>query len=237
MNEFVKHIGCDNCGSKDNRGVWDDGHEYCFGCHDYKRGTGFKKIEDLKRKKNNVPDVYLPNDVVFNFPEVATNWLNKYGITTSEAHYHHFAWSEAFKTIVMPIYDTNGDLKAWQGRTFDNPKMKYYTRGKIEDVDYVLGKENSHRIVVVEDMLSAIKVGRQTTVMSLFGSTLSNDRMARLGARFYRLVMWLDRDKSIYAAELYQKARLMFDSVSMVIKERDPKEYTDTQIEISLMGK
>jgi twinkle protein len=34
---FLYHTPCDNCGSKDNVAVYDDGHSYCFGCSDYKK--------------------------------------------------------------------------------------------------------------------------------------------------------------------------------------------------------
>ena len=38
--KFSHHTKCENCGSRDNRGVWlnpDDTihHTYCFGCHEY----------------------------------------------------------------------------------------------------------------------------------------------------------------------------------------------------------
>jgi len=29
---FLRHEACDNCGSKDNKGVYSDGHTFCFGC-------------------------------------------------------------------------------------------------------------------------------------------------------------------------------------------------------------
>lgn len=35
---FLKHIACDKCGSKDNAGIYSDGHTYCFGCGTYGRG-------------------------------------------------------------------------------------------------------------------------------------------------------------------------------------------------------
>ena len=36
---FLHHAPCENCGSKDNLGVWEN-HTYCFGCHDYKKING-----------------------------------------------------------------------------------------------------------------------------------------------------------------------------------------------------
>ena len=35
---FVAHAPCDACGSKDNCGVFSDGHTYCFGCQAYTHG-------------------------------------------------------------------------------------------------------------------------------------------------------------------------------------------------------
>lgn len=32
---FVTHTACEVCGSKDNAGLYDDGHTYCFGCAHY----------------------------------------------------------------------------------------------------------------------------------------------------------------------------------------------------------
>ena len=30
--QFVQHVPCDDCGSRDNGALYDDGHVYCFGC-------------------------------------------------------------------------------------------------------------------------------------------------------------------------------------------------------------
>jgi len=35
---FLRHQSCDNCGSKDNVAVYDDGHTWCFGCNTYTKG-------------------------------------------------------------------------------------------------------------------------------------------------------------------------------------------------------
>ena len=33
--KFLYHAPCENCGSRDNLGVYED-HSYCFGCHSTK---------------------------------------------------------------------------------------------------------------------------------------------------------------------------------------------------------
>ena len=48
MNKFLHHSPCENCGSRDNLGVWED-HTYCFGCHNYEKTNGeLPKIEKEK---------------------------------------------------------------------------------------------------------------------------------------------------------------------------------------------
>lgn len=37
--KFVMHINCEDCGSKDNAAIYDDGHTYCFGCQKHIQGS------------------------------------------------------------------------------------------------------------------------------------------------------------------------------------------------------
>lgn len=43
--EFVTHIPCEVCGSKDNAGVYTDGHTYCFGCAAYGQEEGSVEVK------------------------------------------------------------------------------------------------------------------------------------------------------------------------------------------------
>ena len=38
--EFVRHVPCDECGSRDNGAMYSDGHVYCFGCGAWVAGDG-----------------------------------------------------------------------------------------------------------------------------------------------------------------------------------------------------
>ena len=35
---FLRHIPCDVCGSRDNAALYDDGHTFCFGCEAFTNG-------------------------------------------------------------------------------------------------------------------------------------------------------------------------------------------------------
>jgi len=48
-NKFLHHSPCENCGSKDNLGVYED-HTYCFGCHDYHKTNGELPTQIVKPK-------------------------------------------------------------------------------------------------------------------------------------------------------------------------------------------
>jgi DNA primase len=119
----------------------------------------------------------------------------------------------------------------YQGRYFGqaNDRPRYSTKGQSDTCYHIIG-EPSVSILVVEDCVSAIKVSRVAQVMPLWGSQLSYDRIIKLSNRFEELVVWLDRDKANYALRAHLKASLLFDRVRVVITNKDPKEYNETEI-------
>lgn len=53
--DFIEHIACEVCGSKDNAGVYTDGHTYCFGCQVYEHGD--KDAPAVQRVSKASPDL------------------------------------------------------------------------------------------------------------------------------------------------------------------------------------
>jgi len=50
---FVMHVPCTECGSKDNCGLFDDNHLYCFGCQAYTPGDDVESTAVASTKKLN----------------------------------------------------------------------------------------------------------------------------------------------------------------------------------------
>lgn len=51
--DFVAHVPCETCGSKDNAALYDDGHTYCFGCATYgKEEFGYERTISNKAPPN-----------------------------------------------------------------------------------------------------------------------------------------------------------------------------------------
>src|SRR5579859_4268440 len=156
MSEFIRHQPCPDCGSRDNCAVYDDGHEWCFGCGYYK---GPEKWKTIVREIKPAEQITLPLDASSTLPRVPQEWYRRYQITDSEAHLNKFLWSEDKKWLIMPVYNVLGQLAFYQARCFGTGP-KYFTRGSANSIDHILGDKKKDIVFLVEDMLSAIKLSR-----------------------------------------------------------------------------
>lgn len=231
---FSKHEPCPRCGSRDNLGRWEDGHAYCFGCFYYEPPQHIRSIAHKPEVVKRFPDTLVPwpEDTQVGIGQEGWTWLKKYGIM--EAETKNFRWSDSKKWLIMPIYSVANKevLIGWQARNFnkDRPKPKYITHGRIGHLYHPIGPEKD-MIILVEDYLSAIKVGRFYTTQPLWGSNISLELLTVLQKRFKRLGIWLDMDKASESLKTHSRAsQLGFDKIYSIITEKDPKEYNDEEI-------
>ncbi len=241
MGDFQKHEPCPNCGSRNNVGVWTDG-KWCFGCGYRVPGYKGMSIEDIKKqiqydedkdsKRNRKP--YLPEDFSLSIPDAPLGWLRKYGITDEERQHYRIGWTDEHQSLVFPAFDLWGNLLMVQLRGF--PQKTFYTRGFPEAVLWTtnLSGRDTGSVCLVEDFVSAVRVGRNACASPLWGSGISLGQIRRIADRYERLSLWLDFDKAGVAARYRIKALPYFKSVSVIVTERDPKDYTDEQIKQNL---
>lgn len=188
--------------------------------------------EDKEKKKNRA--VYLPADFTLSIPEAPLAWLRKYGVTDDERNYYRIGWSDENRALVFSAYDKFNNLLLLQYRT--HPEKSFYTRGFPESSFWFalpagcgdVGDGGS--VCVVEDYISAIRVGRIMPAMPLWGSNLSLGQVRRLSDYYENLFLWLDMDKASHAAKLAIKARPYFKTVTQIVSEHDPKDYSDSDI-------
>lgn len=248
MSEFSHHEACPSCGSKDNLGVWQDGHKWCFGCGFYIPGYKTMSVKDIEqqlrrqeKKKTANNDIHLPDDFSSSIAKPALDWLMQYGLTEEEIHHNHIGWSHARHALIFAFFDPSGNLLLYQERNF-NPDIvgrKYFTQGFPDDnfiIYFPNGASSSRRLVLVEDVVSAIKVGRQFPCAPLFGSQVSLDRIRRASDRFEELVLWLDKDKALESLKTKIRASPYFNKVTTIVTDLDPKEYSDHDINEFLAG-
>jgi hypothetical protein len=234
LHKFSHHEACDNCGSKDNVGVWTDGHKYCFGCRWYLSHKG-QNIKDLKQqlkqqeKQTNV-SISLPDDFTTTLPPEALTWLRKYDITDKEIYDNRIGWSGKYG-VVFPIFDIYGNLVCFQSRFGFEPsgRKTIFSSGNFLYNDTIIGAESSC-VVCSEDFLSTIKIGRVAKACCLFGSNIDIGKIRRLSDRFSELVIWLDKDKFQYAIKARFRASPYFNKVAVIHSEKDPKKYGTDEI-------
>ena len=249
--------------SGNNLAVYSD-HSFCFSCGYTEKGkvgsffsagrqdyTGPRKQVPRQGMSDSNKCPALPNDCILSLPTLGINWIKQWGITNKEIAVNRIGWSEDGFTLgghgnqtpiqyapcmVFPIFSIQGTLLMWQARYFGTEKSypKYITKGKPNEIIHVLGKGDS--LVIVEDLLSAIKVARVTRCLPLWGSSPSMVFLNRLRHITDHLVIWLDPDKTYEAEKLRKRVSVLIDRVTIIHSQADPKVYDEDEIREKLIG-
>jgi len=185
-----------------------------------------------------VKDVRLPSDTSLSIiPSAGLAWLYQYGITDEEIKQFNICYSERYKRLILPVYNKNG-LIYWQGRNLgkvskENPKYLNIRQSGAKNVYFKAYRHNhiqSDILVIVEDILSAIKVGRHFNSLALLGSYFPLDILKEF-SDYAKIIIYLDSDKwkeSIKAAKRFNQ----LTGKQFIVKyhEKDPKELSDEEL-------
>lgn len=228
---FLHHTSCPNCGSKDNLGVYTD-HEFCFGCGYTKKYNQTYKPKVIVEPKT----IDLPYDVEPFVPAITDTWLRKYELTNAELVYNRVLWSEFRQLLIFPYFGERNQLVGWQGRYFgkDPKHPKWFSKGNLNHIINLidLSDNKEHGIIFVEDIISAIKVGRQFAAVPLFGSFVSKINVIRL-YKIYNInkyYIWLDYDKRKESMKYSVMINNLGFKSKSIITNKDPKEYSTIDI-------
>ena len=243
MSEWViSHEQCPKCAKlgkdngHDNLAVYSDGHVWCFSCNYYRSGD---KTTSYYKRHTTVQEhpqpqwngLRLPADCDSRIPTQAAQWLGQYEIPQATLVKNNILWSESRQFLIFP-YFIEGVLVGWQGRYFGEEKIgKWHTKGKPEDFIYTLGRSTGQQIVLVESIVSAIKVSRHQCCSPLFGSNVSVSRFIRLSKFYKKVVLWLDPDKKKEALSFAQRGKTLGLECQVIWTEKKPKDYTYEEIQ------
>ncbi len=224
MSQFIKLGPCPHCGSRDNRAEYTNGF-WCFGCSKYdpKNDTNSLRLRLNTKSPQDVDNSQL--ETIQEIPMKAMQWLLKYNITLDEIKRYGIKWEPIRKLLVL-IERKN----YWQGRNFGFGKIKYMSSGNKPLTIYGKGD----KLLVVEDVLSAIKIARLRQegycATPLLGSSMSKQAEQQLLKRYENISVWLDRDKAKNAIRIRNRLRSLGISSRAIITPLDPKEYNRTEI-------
>lgn len=190
--------------------------------------------QEVPNEKINKPYLDYPSDFTSEIPELGLIWLYKYGLTDEEIKHHGFGGYSNMSRLFIPIFNISKKLIYYQGRYLglDKPKIKYLNvRSNVKLIYKEVLNATSNDIVLVEDVVSAIKVGRVATSWALLGSYIPLELILRLMDTDGQVYVWLDPDKAKEAVRYSKQIRSITGKVCKpIFTEKDPKDYTTDEI-------
>lgn len=221
---FIQFHPCPKCGSKDNLAEYSENF-HCFGCGYHKRKNTLARVRSLNAiDELKTDDVSKGITLSKTLAIEAKKWLLGYCLTEEEMQ--QFTYDYENEVLYLFFSDSYR-----VGRNFANAAITRYTsKGKKPVLKYGNGKI----CVLVEDIISAIKVGRQYTAIPMLGAKPTEEIIQALND-YDEVVLWGDADKmrenivvrNKLSERLGKKVKLCFTSL-------DPKCYSDLEINNTL---
>lgn len=208
--------------------------------------------------------VILPRDFTTEIPDTGRVWLLKSGISQQLSSFYGIGYSKYYNRVILPVLK-NGDLDAFVARAVDGEKPKYIARTRNPEnalfisnpavqfpTDAVQGVRSEYDIVLTEDILSAIRVGRFVASAAVLGTSLSDACIGRIERgraanrqntdvslawwepqeTHLRVAVWMDPDAAGKRAadKIIKKLELSGRSSVNIRTDKDPKYLSDREI-------
>lgn len=215
---------------------------YCHHCH----GRGVLKVSNSYVKRALKPPVLPPAKVytlpydslpaTSKWPVEANTWLARGGVSVDLADRKGIVYSPKFDRVCIPVV-FNGTYQGYTARRLkDNGTPKYINRTNTPDTFIYSCPAGGDTVVLVEDILSCIRVGEQMSAVALQGTSVSDTLLAYLTKHYTSFIVWLDNDNRQVKLNQAALARTLslYGSVRLLKTDRDPKEMTDEQIKQAL---
>jgi hypothetical protein len=210
--------------------------------------AGVKGMFSGLKGKSWSPEKYLDE-----MPGEAKAILAMAGITREEIGEHKICFDTDTQRLLYPTFvvvgkDEDGDpnykiAQVQSKAIYRNQAPKYYTvydktvSERRTDVlrmpkDIIVRPHNT--LVIVEDLLSAIRVNRQHNVLPICGTHLKTEHLFQYARKYKTICVWLDNDSEVVieqARDIVRTVQMVGSArATMVLVARDPKYCDDDQI-------
>jgi len=213
-----------------------------------------KELDALSAREvmKSTPQIDLPSDFVKmrenpseeGVPYSGYNWLWQYNLDEYDMKKFNIGWSDDHNRCIIPVYEylDGRKLIGWVGRDCRN--MTKEVRKKTGGAKYIIRKQQDYKriffhapsksdtYVIVEDIISAIKVNKiaGVHVYALLNTYVPPIMMLRL--RRKRVILWLDNDQLSNMVATVQKATSLGSDMNYIHSALDPKGYGPDAIKI-----
>lgn len=170
--------------------------------------------------------------------------INKYGLTYTEIAQNEIKYNPSRDSYVFSIFDYHGNVLGLVDRAYWGRKPKsitYWFKPNINLGFPKLNNKASAEVVLVEDIISAIKVGRYKRACAILGSSITDDGAAYLADLTSHIVEALDPDTWIppkHATKFWKPPQVvhqetysfLFDRWDLMSLPKDPKDMKDNEL-------
>jgi len=170
------------------------------------------------------------------WPSKARLWIRQARVTDDEVKRYGISYSNRLGRVVLPVW-CGGVLVGYQARKIHegDEGPKYYTRtSEPERMVFTVDNDNhSDTIVLCEDVLSAIRVGRFMPAGAILGTSTSNYSLSLLTGDKKYAIIYLDYDNRVVinnSIKLKNKLELLLSKVDLIRTTKDPKTLSDTEL-------
>lgn len=189
-------------------------------------------------------------------PKAATGWLNRYHIDDELIEKYDIQYSPMYDRIIFPIYEYYiankrrfNTIIGWCGRCYHpfdkderavNHRPKYLTKKdeghKHDRIFWCMFNQESKHTVVVEDIVSAIRVHEATGLTTL--ALLTTSFPTNIMSLFQDTVLvWLDNDAQRIGFQHVRKMNQVGTKAYFMSSQLDPKAHDDIDINNKITGR
>lgn len=200
-------------------------------------------LTDGMLNTTSAPGIQWPGGTVELLPMPARTWLASYSISPSLSTMLKLKWSITLSRLILPCFDQAGVLVYWQGRALEKwRKPKYLTAESMQATGVTFSSVRSGVVplhdgplVLVEDIVSAVRVGHVYPTHALLGTALTDGKLAAIlrDRTDDRVLTWFDADAAGSKARQACTRRLPLVGLRArhLRTDADPKNYSNRQIE------
>ena len=255
VGESSRKQACPACGKKGDFSVTKSERGLVYRCWRVKCGiVGFIKTDDgdwgYVAKKKVVSKRYPYIGEICQLPDKASSFLfKKFGILEVELRRNKVMWCPITKRVMYSILSSDNKVLGYVARiykeinerkcTIGTSKAKIFWHNKDDDEPSIAfpfcTKKCEGKIVLVEDIPSAIRLARHTKSIALMSNTIPANALSYLSK--YTVYIVLDEDATSQSIKLKEKYSLFFKECKIIAITKDPKDMSEIELSNQILEK
>jgi len=169
----------------------------------------------------------LPSDFQREVPAEGWKWLLQYGLSYTYWQ-PHTGYSERENRLILTV---GQPTRFSIGRSLGVGGSKWKIYGDKSSYIEVISEQLSKEVVLVEDLISAHKVGQVTSCIPLFGTAISDGAIKKLAQLNRPVSLWLDNDQyGLLSKKIGRLQSFLGVPVRYIRTDKDPKGYSVNEI-------